>query len=97
MHPTGVPATIAIPVPPDVASPGARAGIPGPDSPAITSLVNRAADLLGQALEQERDAEDKAALADLIARCHKFASNRQKLADAALGASPAVRAMRKAY
>ena len=90
MHPTGVPATIALPAPPG-------GGVPGPDSPRVAALVDQAADLLKQALELEKDAEDKAVIADLVARAHRFTGAQQKLADQALGTSPAVRAMRKAY
>jgi hypothetical protein len=93
MHPTGVPATIAIPAPPGAGG----GGVPGPDSPRVAALVDQAADLLKQALELEKDAEDKATIADMIARAHKFTGSQQKLADQALGTSPAVRAMRKSY
>lgn len=91
--------------PPSISLPGAGGppagdsgggGIPGaPDSQSVTDLVNQAADLLQKALSQEKDAEDKAMLADLIAKAHKFAGSQQKLLDQATGAGPGAKLVRK--
>lgn len=93
--------------PPSISLPGAGGppdaggdtggGNPGaPDSQSVTDLVNQAADLLSKALSQEKDAEDKAMLADLIAKAHKFTGAQQKLTDQATGAGPGAKLIRKA-
>jgi hypothetical protein len=72
------------------------AGVPGaPDSPKVTDLINQAADLLTQALSQEKDPEDKALIADLVAKAHKFAGSQQSLLDKATGAGPGAKLVRK--
>jgi hypothetical protein len=85
------------PPPPIGAPPDTGGGIPGqPDSPDVTDLINQAADLLQQALSQEKDPEDKALIADLIAKAHKFTGSQQKLIDQAVGAGPGAKVIRKA-
>jgi hypothetical protein len=77
--------------------PGGGGGLPGrPDSPKVTDLIQQAADLLQQAIGLEKDPEDKAMLADLFAKAHKFAGSQQKLVDSAVGAGPGVKLVRKA-
>lgn len=68
----------------------------GPDSPAVADKISQAADLLQSALDQEKDPEDKALIADLIAKAHKFLGTQQKLVDQATGAGPGVKLVRKA-
>lgn len=86
-----------LPLPPGLGGGGGGGGVPGQaDTPQVSALINKAADILSQALGQEKDPEDKAMIADLIAKCHKFAGSQQKMIDTATGAGPGVKLLRKA-
>jgi hypothetical protein len=77
--------------------PPAGGGHPGaPDSPKVRQLVDQAAQLLRQAEDLESDVEDKAMLADLVARLRKFTGSQQAMIDKAIGAGPGVKLVRKA-
>jgi hypothetical protein len=95
----GPPPSIQLPPPPGgMGAPGqgiGGQGIPGPDSPKVADLIDQAAEMLKQALDQESDPEDKALIADLIAKAHKFTGQQQKLVDQATGAGPGAKLVRK--
>lgn len=81
---------------PPGAGPGDGQSTPGaPDTPQVTALVDHAATALSQALDQEKDPEDKALLADMIAKLHKFLGQQQSLIDTVGGAGPPAKLLRK--
>ena len=72
------------------AAPGQDAG---PDSASV--LVDRAAQLIQQAISQEKDPVERSGLAKIYALLHQFAATEQKQKDAAMGAGPAVQVLRR--
>jgi len=75
---------------PDDAGPG------DPDASHVTGLLRQALTLVQQAARLEADDTDAASLSDIAARIHKAISAEQAGKDAALGAGPAVKMLRKA-
>ena len=97
--PGGPPPSIALPSGPGgaVGDPSGGGGKPGaPDSQSVTDKINQAADILSQALAQEKDPEDKALISEIVAKLHKFAGSQQSLVDKATGAGPGAKLVRKA-
>lgn len=75
--------------------PSASGGKPGPDSQQVRDLIQQAIDSLRQAEELEGDAADQALLAKAVSDLRGFIGNQQKTEDAAMGAGPGVKLMRK--
>ena len=72
---------------------GLGGGGQGPDNAA--GLVNKAAQLIQQAIGVERDPVERAGLAKIQALLHGFAATEQKQKDAAMGAGPAIQMIRR--
>lgn len=92
----GPPAQITIP-----GDPGAAAGPGGPPDAGGGSgdpeeLVNKAKDLLRQALDLEPDHEDKLLIEKMLTEAQQYLATQQKVGDQAMGAGPGVKAVRKA-
>ena len=78
------------------AGPPGGGGQPGPDTPQVEDAVRKAIDAVQEGLDGENDPGDKAFLADIIAKLHKFLGDQQKMVDTAIGAGPGVKLLRKA-
>lgn len=71
----------------------------GPDDPdagSVTSLLKRAMTLVQQAGQLEKDDVDAAQITKIAADIHKAIANEQATKDAAMGAGPATKMIRKA-
>lgn len=66
---------------------GTPAGYPHATGNGSSADLARAASALQSALDSEKDPEDKAEIAKLLAACHKIEADRQKEGDSAMGLS----------
>lgn len=78
-------------LPPELATLGQEAGIPGIDAEEYPEIIG----LLEKILADEPDPQDSAELGKLIAGLWKLAANRQKETDDALGGKMSPRFMRR--
>lgn len=62
-------------------------GYPVKSGSSSGAALGRAADALQAALDAEKDPEDRAEIAKLLAACHKIEADRQKERDGAMGLS----------
>jgi hypothetical protein len=71
-------------------------GIPGqPDSPSAARALDDAIAAVARFLDSERDPQDKAVAAKVLAQLHSLAGGRAKEADAAMGTSPTLKFVRR--
>jgi hypothetical protein len=95
LPPGGPPPTINVPR--QGGAPGVGAGIPGkPDNPDAASALKSAVDALHAAFAAEEDDQDRAAIAKALTAVQSIMGGRQKQDEAALGTTPAHKAMARA-
>lgn len=76
---------------------GAPAPMPSeaPDNDNPAPLISRMIQLGVQATQSIKDPIERAAMAKIVAQLHQFEANEQKEHDAAMGAGPAVKLVRR--
>lgn len=74
---------------------GGEASEPPAEESAEQSALQKAASALQQALQIEKDPQDKAMIAKLLQGVHSIEASRAKEADAAMGISPPMKFIRR--